>query len=76
MALVLTPSARTGSGRTSFAQCFAVGVTNPKTVVFLAAILPQFVTRSAGNVAAQILALGLIFAVIAVAPDLVSGRSR
>jgi threonine/homoserine/homoserine lactone efflux protein len=68
-ALVLSPSARTRSGRASFAQGFTVGVTNPKTVVFLAAILPQFVTRSAGNVPAQILLLGLIFAAIAVASD-------
>lgn len=68
-ALVLSPAAQTRSGRTSFAQGFTVGVTNPKTVVFLAAILPQFVTRSAGNVPVQILVLGLVFAVIAVASD-------
>lgn len=68
-ALVLSPSAPMRSGRTSFAQGFTVGVTNPKTVVFLAAILPQFVTRSAGDVPAQILLLGLIFALIAVASD-------
>ena len=65
----LSPSGQTRSGRASFAEGFTVGVTNPKTVVFLAAILPQFVTRSSGNVPAQILLLGLIFAVIAVASD-------
>ncbi|MFZ0041355.1 MAG: LysE family translocator [Solirubrobacteraceae bacterium] len=57
------------SDRRSFAQGLTVGITNPKTVVFLAAILPQFVSRGAGNVAGQILVLGLIFAVIAVISD-------
>jgi threonine/homoserine/homoserine lactone efflux protein len=57
------------SDRVSFAQGFTVGVTNPKTVVFLAAILPQFVSRAAGNVAGQILVLGLLFACIAVVSD-------
>ncbi|MFC8514410.1 LysE family translocator [Streptomyces sp. NPDC057257] len=37
-----------------------VGVTNPKGVVFFAAVLPQFVDHSAGHVPAQMLVLGLI----------------
>ncbi|WP_427919025.1 LysE family translocator [Streptomyces sp. cg40] len=37
-----------------------VGVTNPKGVVFFAAVLPQFVNHSAGNVPLQMLLLGLI----------------
>jgi threonine/homoserine/homoserine lactone efflux protein len=48
-----------------------VGVTNPKTVIFLAAILPQFVSRDAGNVPGQILLLGLVFAFIAIVSDTV-----
>jgi hypothetical protein len=48
-------------------QGFTVGATNPKTVVFLTAILPQFVSRPAGNVPTQILLLGLLFGAIAVA---------
>jgi threonine/homoserine/homoserine lactone efflux protein len=48
---------------------FTVGVTNPKTIVFFAAVLPQFVDRGQGHVAAQMLVLGLVFNVIAVASD-------
>ncbi|MEV7414610.1 LysE family translocator [Streptomyces sp. NPDC089919] len=36
-----------------------VGVTNPKSIIFLTAMLPQFVDREAGNVIAQMLVLGL-----------------
>jgi threonine/homoserine/homoserine lactone efflux protein len=57
------------SDQASFLQGFTVGATNPKTVVFLAAILPQFVSRSAGDIPGQILVLGLVFATIAVASD-------
>ncbi|HUA07286.1 MAG TPA: LysE family translocator [Solirubrobacteraceae bacterium] len=57
------------SDRRSFAQGFTVGATNPKTVVFLAAILPQFVSRAGGHVPAQILVLGLLFAAIALVSD-------
>jgi threonine/homoserine/homoserine lactone efflux protein len=46
-----------------------VGVTNPKTVVFLAAILPQFASRAAGDLTVQILVLGLVFSVIALVSD-------
>ncbi|MFB7272486.1 LysE family translocator [Streptomyces sp. NPDC056244] len=39
---------------------FVVGITNPKGVVFFAAVLPQFVDHSAGQVPAQMLLLGLV----------------
>ena len=52
---------------------FTVGVTNPKTIVFFAAVLPQFVDRSHGHVAAQMLLLGLVFNLIVVASDSVWG---
>lgn len=48
---------------------FLVGVTNPKVIVFFAAMLPQFVNRQAGHVPAQIIALGAIFAAIALVCD-------
>ncbi|WP_326770578.1 LysE family translocator (plasmid) [Streptomyces sp. NBC_01591] len=48
---------------------FAVGVANPKTIVFFAAVLPQFVDRAQGHVVVQMLVLGLVFNIIAVASD-------
>ena len=57
------------SGRRSFAEAFTVGATNPKTIVFLAAMLPQFVGRGSGTIPLQIMVLGAIFAVIAVLSD-------
>lgn len=52
---------------------FTVGVTNPKTIVFFAAVLPQFVDRSREHVAPQMLLLGLVFTLIALASDSVWG---
>ncbi len=53
----------------TFGEGFTVGVTNPKTIVFFAAVLPQFVDRGQGHVAVQMLVLGLVFNIIAVASD-------
>jgi threonine/homoserine/homoserine lactone efflux protein len=52
---------------------FTVGVANPKTIVFFAAVLPQFVDRAQGHVIAQMLVLGLVFNVIAIVSDSVWG---
>jgi len=57
------------SDRKAFLEGATVGVTNPKTVIFLAAILPQFVDRAAGHVPLQILLLGAVFAAIALVSD-------
>ncbi|MFD3697002.1 LysE family translocator [Streptomyces sp. NPDC058646] len=61
-----------GSRRTLW-EGFAVGVANPKTMIFFAAVLPQFVDRDRGHVALQMLLLGLVFNVIALASDSVWG---
>jgi threonine/homoserine/homoserine lactone efflux protein len=42
-------------------------------VIFLVAILPQFVTRASGAVPAQILLLGLVFSAIALVSDSIWG---
>jgi len=46
-------------------QGFVVGITNPKTMVFFVAVLPQFVDLRAGVVPVQMMVLGLIFLLIA-----------
>ncbi|MBJ7355751.1 LysE family translocator [Nocardioides sp.] len=48
---------------------FVVGVTNPKSVVFLAAVLPQFVDHSAGGISGQLFGLGLVFMTVALVSD-------
>ena len=48
---------------------FVVGVSNPKAIVFFAAVLPQFVDASAGHVSLQMLLLGTVFTAIAVVCD-------
>jgi threonine/homoserine/homoserine lactone efflux protein len=50
---------------------FIVGVTNPKTIAFFVAVLPQFVDLDAGSVPLQMMQLGLIFFVIALLSDAV-----
>jgi threonine/homoserine/homoserine lactone efflux protein len=59
---------------------FLVGATNPKVIVYFAAVLPQFVDRSAGHVPLQMLLLGAIFIGIAVLSDgswaLAAGTAR
>lgn len=50
-------------------QGFLVGVSNPKTIVFFVAVLPQFVDRSGVNIPLQFALLGLIFFVLAVLSD-------
>jgi len=72
-----SPSA--GTGR-MLRDGFIVGVTNPKAIVFFAAVLPQFVDRAAGHVPAQLLVLGGLFVAIAIVSDsmwaLLAGTAR
>jgi threonine/homoserine/homoserine lactone efflux protein len=69
-----------GDGRRVLRQGFLVGVSNPKSVVFLAAVLPQFVDRAAGAVPLQLALLGAVFLVLAVLSDsvwaLLAGTAR
>jgi threonine/homoserine/homoserine lactone efflux protein len=59
---------------------FIVGVTNPKAIIFFAALLPQFVDRSAGHIPLQLLLLGGVFTSIALVSDsvwaLAAGATR
>jgi threonine/homoserine/homoserine lactone efflux protein len=61
------------SNRRYFWQGFVVGASNPKTVIFLVAILPLFVDRVTGNIPLQILVLGAVFSAIALICDNVWG---
>jgi len=48
-----------------------VGATNPKTVAFFLIILPQFTRPAAGHLTLQLLILGCVFPVVALAIDAV-----
>ncbi|MGW2539542.1 LysE family translocator [Kitasatospora sp. NPDC001574] len=63
---------RRGDLRTVLDGLF-VGATNPKALVFFAAILPQFVNHDAGHVPLQMMVLGLIPAGIGLLCDAVWG---
>lgn len=65
-------AAPVSSGRT-LVEGFLVSVTNPKSMVFFAAMLPQFVAPAAGPVSLQMIVFGGIFALIALASDTVWG---
>ncbi|MEV8360284.1 LysE family translocator [Microbacterium sp. NPDC076895] len=66
--------------RTLLAEGFIVGLTNPKTIAFFVAVLPQFVDPAAGPVWVQLLMLGLVFEALALASDsiwaLAAGTAR
>lgn len=46
-----------------------VGATNPKTIVFFVAFMPQFTNEAAGGTGLQVAVLGLAFGVMAIASD-------
>ncbi|MFF8726138.1 LysE family translocator [Streptomyces sp. NPDC015171] len=71
-AAIAEPGPARGGLRTLW-EGFAVGVANPKTMVFFAAVLPQFVDPEQGPVPAQMLLLGLVFNAIALLSDAVWG---
>ncbi|OKH75518.1 lysine transporter LysE [Mycobacterium sp. SWH-M1] len=77
---VLASGEHAASPWQSLRQGFIVGVTNPKTIVFFVAVLPQFVDVHAGAVATQMMVLGVLFTLIALAGDsvwaLAAGTAR
>jgi len=72
------PAAR--SRRRVLREGFVVGVSNPKSLAFFVAVLPQFVVPTAGPVAVQLLLLGLLWVAVALASDsswaLLAGQAR
>jgi len=67
--VAVDPRVRPASSWTTLRQGFVVGATNPKTIVFFVAALPQFVDFHAGAVPLQMLVLGLVFTLIALVLD-------
>ena len=69
-----------GSRRRAVGTGLLVGLTNPKTVIFFVAFLPQFVDARAGRTGLQLAVLGLVFGVLAACSDsvwaLAAARAR
>jgi threonine/homoserine/homoserine lactone efflux protein len=61
-------SSPTNGPRRSARQGFLVGLTNPKTIVFFAAALPQFVDRTRGHVVLQRILL-TVYSFLSLASD-------
>ena len=62
------PATTTGRGR-ALRTGLVVGLTNPKTIVFFVAFLPQFVNAEAGHVGLQMALFGIVFGVLATCSD-------
>jgi threonine/homoserine/homoserine lactone efflux protein len=67
------PPPTEGDGRKPLSRVYAqgavVGVLNPKTALFFLAFLPQFVDPALGSVTSQLLVLGVLLVVVAMASD-------
>lgn len=70
-AVAITGAQPRRSGMRLLTEGFVVGVTNPKSIAFFLAILPQFVDLHAGSVPMQLFVLGAITVSIGVACDAV-----
>jgi threonine/homoserine/homoserine lactone efflux protein len=71
VAAALNPDQVGASTRRILRDGFVVGVSNPKGIIFFAAVLPQFIDRSAGHIPLQLLLLGCEFVAIALVSDTV-----
>jgi threonine/homoserine/homoserine lactone efflux protein len=73
-------TSRPATTRRILREGFIVGATNPKSVVFFVAVLPQFVDHSAGAIPVQLALLGATFLGIALVSDsvwaLAAGTAR
>jgi threonine/homoserine/homoserine lactone efflux protein len=65
----LEAESRPRTRRRAYAQGVVVNLTNPKTIVFVFAFLPQFVDPHAQHAWAQVLVLGLSFTVLGFLSD-------
>jgi threonine/homoserine/homoserine lactone efflux protein len=65
----LVAESRPRTRRRAYAQGVVVNLTNPKTIVFVFAFLPQFVDPHAQHAWAQVLVLGLSFTVLGFLSD-------
>ncbi len=76
---ITAPVARRSGWRTVW-EGFGVGVTNAKSIVFMAAVLPLFADHGAGNIPLQLFLLGMVFVVVALVSDsawaLAAGAAR
>jgi len=61
-------------------QGFTVGILNPKSLVFFAAVFPHFVDATKGNETVQLLLFGVLFSVMAFCSDstwgVIAGTAR
>jgi|SRR5579872_243111 len=80
LSAALSAAVRPRTTRRILQDGFMVGISNPKGIIFFAAVLPQFVDRAAGHVPLQLLLLGTIFIAIALVSDgawaLAAGTAR
>ena len=74
------PTTKRPSALRLLREGFFVGVSNPKTIVFFVAVLPQFVSYHAGAIPLQMATLGLMFFAMALVIDslwaLTAGTAR
>lgn len=61
---------RPASMRTLFLHGFAINMLNPKVILFVLALLPQFVDPARGSAAGQMLVLGAVFIGVALVSDM------